>query len=439
MARQKLSYFDNPQKVGQRIRATREAAGLSQRDLAFPGCTSAYISRIERGERVPSLQILREFASRLGVTEVFLAQGEGFAAVPSPDPSVIQARAALWVSDFDAAREFTDALLNGARDDHTRAIASGLFGQVALAEGNLDEAIDALERARQLAADIESTEPEFGEALGRAHARRGDYESAIGVFQRNYDLAVRTASPLETLRFGSLLANSYADTGNYPKAEEILGAVIAVADQTRDPLSRAKLLWTQSRLHGVQQNSALAASYATRAIEILEVTGLDYHAAVAYQLLAHIELDRGNTERAVELLERGEPRIVAAGRPFEAASFRLEQARALARSGREEEAAALLMSLSTAFADGRPIDSGRSYALLGDTWREIGEEERAIELYELALERFSGVHSPYALEVYSQLADLLERRGKKDEAYALLKEAMALQQHLRSPSTSIDT
>jgi transcriptional regulator with XRE-family HTH domain len=49
---------------------------LSQRDLAFPGCSAAYISRIERGERVPSLQVLRELARRCGVSEAYLAWGQ---------------------------------------------------------------------------------------------------------------------------------------------------------------------------------------------------------------------------------------------------------------------------------------------------------------------------------------------------------------------------
>jgi transcriptional regulator with XRE-family HTH domain len=43
--------------------------------LAFPGCTVTYISRIEAGERVPSLQVLVELGQRLGVTAEWLARG----------------------------------------------------------------------------------------------------------------------------------------------------------------------------------------------------------------------------------------------------------------------------------------------------------------------------------------------------------------------------
>src|SRR3972149_8109646 len=73
--RQRIPHYDDPFAVGKRLYAFREGAGLSQRELAFPGCSAAYISRIERGERIPSLQVLRELASRCGVSETFLAWG----------------------------------------------------------------------------------------------------------------------------------------------------------------------------------------------------------------------------------------------------------------------------------------------------------------------------------------------------------------------------
>jgi transcriptional regulator with XRE-family HTH domain len=73
--RARTPHYDDPSEVGRRLHAAREAAGLSQRDLAFPGCSAAYISRIERGERVPSLQVMRELAKRTGVTEGSLAYG----------------------------------------------------------------------------------------------------------------------------------------------------------------------------------------------------------------------------------------------------------------------------------------------------------------------------------------------------------------------------
>ena len=76
LKRPRTPHYDDPVAVGRRLHAAREAAGISQRELAFPGCSAAYISRIERGERIPSLQVMRELARRIGVTEGELAYGK---------------------------------------------------------------------------------------------------------------------------------------------------------------------------------------------------------------------------------------------------------------------------------------------------------------------------------------------------------------------------
>ena len=68
------SHVDDPAAVGRRLKDARLAAGLSQRQLSFPGCSAAYISRLEAGDRVPSLQLLRKIAAKLGADEEYLAQ-----------------------------------------------------------------------------------------------------------------------------------------------------------------------------------------------------------------------------------------------------------------------------------------------------------------------------------------------------------------------------
>lgn len=98
--RARTPHYDDPGEVGRRLHAAREAAGLSQRDLAFPGCSAAYISRIERGERVPSLQVMRELARRTGVTEGRLAYGR-----EAIDPDVAQRVRAVEEAEADGDRQ----------------------------------------------------------------------------------------------------------------------------------------------------------------------------------------------------------------------------------------------------------------------------------------------------------------------------------------------
>jgi len=68
--------------VGQRIKRLREERGLSQRDLAEPGVSYAYVSRIEDGQRTPSAKALRKLAEKLGTTALYLETGDVSAPCP---------------------------------------------------------------------------------------------------------------------------------------------------------------------------------------------------------------------------------------------------------------------------------------------------------------------------------------------------------------------
>ncbi|TMM20727.1 MAG: helix-turn-helix transcriptional regulator, partial [Actinobacteria bacterium] len=61
--------------IGERLRRLRLERGFSQRQLAGPGVSYAYISRIEGGARRPSVKALRKLAQKLGVSADYLETG----------------------------------------------------------------------------------------------------------------------------------------------------------------------------------------------------------------------------------------------------------------------------------------------------------------------------------------------------------------------------
>ena len=71
-ARQKAQHAA---QVGARIKQLRQELKLSQRALSGPNCTAAFISRVEAGERLPSITKLRYLAERLGTTPEYLETG----------------------------------------------------------------------------------------------------------------------------------------------------------------------------------------------------------------------------------------------------------------------------------------------------------------------------------------------------------------------------
>jgi transcriptional regulator with XRE-family HTH domain len=96
-------HIDDEDAFAIRLRRARERAGLSQRQLAFHGCSPAYISRIEGGERVPSLHIIRELATRLGVSAEWLATGAQDGDARATE-EVRQALAAYRLAEKDGRR-----------------------------------------------------------------------------------------------------------------------------------------------------------------------------------------------------------------------------------------------------------------------------------------------------------------------------------------------
>ena len=61
--------------IGERLKRLRLDRGLSQRELAAPGVSYAYISRIEAGTRQPSVKALRRLAVKLNVSADYLERG----------------------------------------------------------------------------------------------------------------------------------------------------------------------------------------------------------------------------------------------------------------------------------------------------------------------------------------------------------------------------
>jgi transcriptional regulator with XRE-family HTH domain len=113
------SHVDDPAAVGRRLKDARLAAGLSQRQLSFPGCSAAYISRLEAGDRVPSLQLLRKLAAKLNADEQYLATG--VERVEQEPPELIEAEVSRRLAGEPASLSKAPRPHGGLDDPATRA------------------------------------------------------------------------------------------------------------------------------------------------------------------------------------------------------------------------------------------------------------------------------------------------------------------------------
>jgi tetratricopeptide (TPR) repeat protein len=403
--------------VGQRLKQARKQKGISQRTLAFAGCTAAYISRIEAGERIPSLQLLRELGRRLGVSADYLATG----SEEVERDLLAEAELAIRLDEIELAEHLFTQARDEALDSVARGRALAGLGQLAYRAGEVEGAIGLLAEAEQLVGSVVDY-PAIVVTLGNAYDMHGEHESALAVFERALEEAHKRDDEIAARRFAVLLANSLIDSGNLGRAEELLGQVIAGSEASSDPLSLARIYWSQSRLHVAQGRFDLAAGFARQAIALLDAGENSHYLARAHHLLAYIELERGNAEEALVLLRQGLPLIERGGDQSELALFRLEEARALVKLGQLEEAGEVAIEVLASLDGMSQVDQARSYSTLAEIFAESGDRARAIELYESALGQMEG--SPFALETYRRLAELLEADGRPEKALAVLKRAV---------------
>jgi tetratricopeptide (TPR) repeat protein len=298
------------------------------------------------------------------------------------------------------------------------------LGRLSVRRGDITHAIPLLEQALGSGNLGPADASAAANALGRAYTTEGRFDEAFAVFSRCLEQARTRGDRFDQVRFALLLANAYIDHGDYGRAHATLGEVLDLARATADPMVRASVYWSQSRVRLSEGEPDQAAEYAQLALATLRASEQTLEAARVLQVLAFIENDRGNPEAALDLVYEGEPIVAAAGEATVAAMFTVERARALFALGENEEAAGLLLGVVPLLSAAAPRDAGRAYCAVADIFRQRGEIARALELYELAVEQ-APVPSRHVTAALTALAEIYEERGDTQRALQLLKQALA--------------
>ena len=97
--------------LGELIRAQREAARLSLRDLsAMTNVSNPYLSQIERGLHEPSVRVLRSIAEALGMSAEALLASAGLLGEEAADRAAVTVEAAI-TADEELSEEQRQALI----------------------------------------------------------------------------------------------------------------------------------------------------------------------------------------------------------------------------------------------------------------------------------------------------------------------------------------
>jgi transcriptional regulator with XRE-family HTH domain len=415
---------DAEETVGQRLRRLRLERGLSQREVSSPGVSYAYVSRIEQGQRKPSVKALRALARKLRVPLEYLETGDPLHSIHRRDVRLSDAELALRLQRDPAGTEQTfRAVLAEAHAEADEAAALRARVGLGLAlshRGEYREAISYLERAAESPAVAPAVRPDVYAALGRCYAMSGDGRRAVELFADALttipedDLALR-------VRFTAYLSAALADLGELAEAREVAASLSERADL--DARGRAMLYWAQARAESMDGDALAAMALMRRALGLLDTSDDALGVARAHLLCAEILLLNEQADDA-------EPHLTQAARLFELGAdrrdlgaLRTQQAYHAAQRG-DADKAAMLARRAVEDLSEDPTDQGGAYRVLGIALSGREEYAAAVESFERAAALLEGTSEWRELAAtYRAWARTLERMGRQDEALDLMERA----------------
>ncbi len=419
--------------IGERLRRLRRERGLSQRELASPGVSYAYISRIEGGARRPSVKALRMLARKLGVTADYLETGSEIRDTEERELRIADAELELRLADDTTEAERKLEALHKEAEEASDALAASrasiALGLAASHAGRNHDAIERLETGLELADVSPSMRPDVYATLGRALAASGETQRAVDLFDRCLeDVSRETPEDLTAqVRFTTYLSYALTDLGDLERAEEVLQNAIARAEEATDAYSRVRLYWSVARLSDVQGRSAAALTYIRRAIALLDVTDDTLHLARAHLLAGSIMLSQGNTQGAARHYDLAERLYGPSAEPDDLAGLYTEQSKLALLRDDADEAIRRAQSAVDAASDEYLRERGSALWALAEAKALKGDVDGANDAFRQANDLLGEHgHRRDHIEAHRAWGKFLRRAGREDQALEVLERAADL-------------
>ncbi len=297
-------------QLGERLRALRIGAGLTQSELAAGRFSKEYLSQIERGKTRPTAETLAWLAARLEVDPSYLDSGVSAAERGRVEAALARAEAlAEGHRHAEALHEFASlgepVRMTGAPDLELRLLLGESWARIQ--DGGIQEALQLLVRARELAdrptfSDVDRASVLF--RLGVCRYKLSSISTAIDLLSAAIELTDRSSLPSDLLRADILgwRSRCYRRQRDWQAAREDIERALELADSTKDRRSAAQAYFQASLVAEREGHWLLARNYAERARGFYEE--LEDRAITGRLLnnLGGLNFTLGNPEKAVELL-----------------------------------------------------------------------------------------------------------------------------------------
>jgi transcriptional regulator with XRE-family HTH domain len=416
--------------IGQRLKRLRLERGFSQRELAAPGVSYAYISRIEAGTRQPSVKALRRLAAKLGVTADYLETGSDLDAESARELRLTDLELAIRLGEADGAQA-------GLEELAAEAVASGdrrtlLRSNVALAalaadRGEHASAAKLLESALAGEAFDPVGLADIYAQLAHAYAFSGRTSAAVELFERCLDEVRDGEDPALEARYATALSYALTQIGDMARAEEVVRHAIDRAAEIEDPYMRVRLYWSMARLAHHEGRSSAALENVRKAIALLRLTDDTLHLARANLLASSISLSRDDIDSGAAYLDQAEQLFGQSPSADDLFELRLRRSRVSAGRGDADAAIALARAAFELATSSNPADEGLALSALGDGLTLNGDTDAADDAYRRGLELLeSEGRWRDATTACRAWARMLRKVGREQQALDVLDRAAEL-------------
>lgn len=438
-----MSDRDDPGTIGRRVQQLRADRGLTQRQLAEPAYTPAYISTLEAGRVRASDDALRHIAGRLGVAFEELATGRPAHLVTGLRLRLTEAQRALATGDAEAAAEQYTALLAEAEAHgftEERAAALLGLGECGIDIGELASARRRFEQAEQLLTEAGAPLPARVPALrGRAvsHYLAGELRYAVYLLESTLDELNRGGlhDPDALLLLYASVIGPYMDMGAHARAAQAAEYALALAPQAGDPALVARMHRSVARTLLAEGRVAEADASLAKAAELYRQLQIRTELANCHWMRGYVHAQNGDLESAEAALREARAMLTAKRAALYTSQVAVELADVLHRRGKSAEAAALLHEVLSDLSPERgALHSAAAHRLLGIIAEDARDTETAEEHYVRALSLLERAGAAGDLaDLCRLLGDLLRRTGRVEAALDAYRTGLG---HRTAPGTT---
>ncbi|PSM41838.1 transcriptional regulator [Streptomyces dioscori] len=432
---------DDPGIIGRRVQQLRTERGLTQKQLAEPAYTPAYVSTLEAGRVRPSEEALRHIAERLGVAYEELATGRPAHLATDLRLRLTDAQRTLATGEAEIAAEQYTALLAEAQAHGLNAeCAAALLGlgECAMDTGDLTTARARFEESEKRLAD-EPLPVRVPALRGRAvsHYLAGELRYACYLLESAIDELNKGGlhDPDALLLLYAAVIAPYMDMGAHARAAQAAEFALALAPQVGDPALLARMHRSVARTMIAEGRMAEADASLGKAAELYRQLQIRTELANCHWMRGYLYAQNGDLERAESELREAQAMHSAQRAALYTSQVAVELADVLHRRGKSEEAATLLHGVLGDLSSERgAVHSAGAHRLLGIIAEDSRDTETAEEHYVRALSLLERAGAAGDLaDLCRLLGDLLRRTGRIDAALDAYRTGLG---HRTAPGTT---